>query len=91
MVLRLALVAHDENVGLLQIAFRRRRQGAGAQQPQQIRRHLARLIAPLYAMGGDAGEFVQPGQAGVDFEPFSETFEKRGLYGLGGVRHRTAP
>ncbi len=45
----------------------------------------------MHAMGRDAGEFVQPGQLGVDIEPLPETLEKRGLNGLGEIRHRTAP
>ncbi len=83
---RRRLFPHDENVGLLQIAFRRRRQGAGAQQAQQFRRNVAGEVAPVHAMGGDAPQFVEPGQRGVDRDALPETLGKRGLQWSGRVR-----
>jgi hypothetical protein len=45
----------------------------------------------VYAPGGKARQFVQPGQCGIDVEPLAETLGKRGLNGLGEIGHCAAP
>ena len=58
---RLPLIrcGEDQDVGLLQIALGRRREGAGTQEPQQC--GLDRLVEkiPMHAVAGDAGELVE--------------------------------
>ena len=74
-----ASVPHDENVGLLKVAFRRRRQGARAQQSQQFRRNLARMIPAMHPVCRNARKFIQARQAGVDIELRAKARRQRGL------------
>ncbi len=58
----------DDDVGLLEVALRRRRQRAGAKQAQQGGVHRLVEIAAMHLAAGDAGERVEAGKVVVDRE-----------------------
>ena len=70
-------LAHDDNVGLLQVAFGRRRKRAGAQEPQQIGLDWPGQEAPMRAMPGDPGEFREAGKSGIDRKLLAEALGER--------------
>ena len=76
---RLALVrrADVDDIGLLQIAFRRRRQRACEQQFQQRRINRLRGIAPLRAVFEHARKRIRTGLVGGRFYFFAKAFRNR--------------
>ena len=93
----LGLVADDQNIGLLQIAFRRRGERAGTEQPDEIGLDRARQETPVHAMPGNARKLVEPRQTWIDGEGFAEPFGKRvfdqpgGRFRFGLLLHRGRP
>jgi hypothetical protein len=81
------IVTNNENIRLLKITLRRGREGAGAQQSQQLRLYTTRAIAPMHAMRGNAGNFIETSELAVEFQPLAKAFEKRGLYDRDEIRH----
>src|SRR5262249_19445194 len=86
----LGAVTHHQDIGLLQVAFGRRRQRAGAEKPQQVGRDLLVEELAMHAVAGDTGQLVEAGEIFVDGEVFSEPLLEGVLYGLGGIAHGIA-
>ena len=62
---------------MLQVALGRRRERAGAQEPQQRGLDDLVAVAPLRAMTGDAGKLVQAGKTCIDVEAFAKSLHQR--------------
>ena len=59
-------IVDDKNVALLKIALRRRREGAGAQEPQESGFDAARKELPMRSIGGDFFKRGKSGERGID-------------------------
>jgi hypothetical protein len=92
----LRLILHVQNVRLLQIALRGRRQRAGAQEPQQC--GLDRLVEeiPVHAVAGNAGELVEALERRIDVQPLAEASGQAFLdggseFGISVILHGRVP
>src|SRR5262249_56694746 len=78
--------ADQDDVGLRRVALRRRRQRAGAKEPQQRGLDRARQKSSMHAMAGNSRELREPRQAGIDSDRLAEAFGELILDLLGGGR-----
>ncbi len=73
------LVVDDDDVALLQIALGRRRQRAGAQEPQRVGRNRLRKETAVAAMARHGGKFGKAEKVGIDRNALAEAFGERVL------------
>src|SRR5439155_26214913 len=72
-----SVVSDNEDVALLQVAPRGRRERAGAEKPQQRGFDDLVAVAPLRAMTRDSRKLIQTGKARIDAEGFAKTLDQR--------------
>ena len=72
MIVVLLAIAHDEDIGLLQVALRRRRERAGAQQTQQFRLDRSRQVLPVHTPRRQARKLVKAGEGRIDGDILAE-------------------
>src|SRR5437764_10776678 len=66
----------NEDVALLQVALRRRRERAGAEEPQQRGFNALVAVAAVRAMTRDTGKLIQTRKARIDADVFAKTFKE---------------
>src|SRR5262249_55657729 len=70
-------IVDDENVALLKIALRRRREGTGAEEPQEFGFDAAWEELPLRWIGGDFFKLGRSSERGIARDPFAKPLRDR--------------